>query len=58
MKQVLDPAFARHIPFVVQFPFPDAAQRAEIRRQKAHLQTLLKAAYVYRDNHIELEFRD
>ena len=30
MKSALDPAFMRRIRFVVQFPFPDAAQRAEI----------------------------
>jgi MoxR-like ATPase len=30
MKNALDQAFLRRIRFVVQFPFPDAAQRAEI----------------------------
>jgi SpoVK/Ycf46/Vps4 family AAA+-type ATPase len=30
MKSALDPAFLRRIRFVVQFPFPDAAQRAQI----------------------------
>lgn len=30
MKQALDPAFLRRIRFVVQFPYPDAAQRAAI----------------------------
>jgi ATPase family associated with various cellular activities (AAA) len=30
MKSALDPAFLRRIRFAVQFPFPDAAQRAEI----------------------------
>ena len=30
MKQALDQAFMRRIRFVVQFPFPDAAERAEI----------------------------
>jgi ATPase family associated with various cellular activities (AAA)/Winged helix domain, variant len=30
MKQALDPAFMRRIRFVVQFPFPDYAERAEI----------------------------
>jgi len=30
MKSALDKAFLRRIRFVVQFPFPDAAQRAEI----------------------------
>ncbi len=33
MKQALDPAFLRRIRFVVQFPFPDATQRAEIWRR-------------------------
>jgi hypothetical protein len=33
MKSALDPAFLRRIRFVVQFPFPDADQRAEIWRR-------------------------
>ena len=33
LKQALDPAFLRRLRFVVQFPFPDAAQRAEIWRR-------------------------
>jgi len=33
MKQALDPAFLRRIRFLVQFPFPDASQRAEIWRR-------------------------
>lgn len=33
MRQALDTAFLRRIRFVVQFPFPDAAQRAEIWRR-------------------------
>lgn len=32
-KSALDPAFLRRLRFVVQFPFPDAAQRAEIWRR-------------------------
>ena len=32
-KQALDPAFLRRLRFVVQFPFPDAAQRTEIWRR-------------------------
>ena len=32
-KNDLDPAFLRRIRFVVQFPFPDAAQRTEIWRR-------------------------
>ena len=33
MKAALDTAFLRRIRFIVQFPFPDAAQRAEIWRR-------------------------
>src|SRR4029453_13718030 len=33
MKDALDTAFLRRIRFVVQFPFPDAVQRAEIWRR-------------------------
>lgn len=33
LKSALDTAFLRRIRFIVQFPFPDAAQRAEIWRQ-------------------------
>ncbi|CAN5844835.1 ATP-binding protein [soil metagenome] len=33
MKNALDPAFLRRIRFIVHFPFPDAAQRAEIWRR-------------------------
>ncbi|MFB3921945.1 MAG: ATP-binding protein [Terriglobia bacterium] len=33
LKNVLDPAFLRRIRFVVHFPFPDAAERAEIWRR-------------------------
>ncbi len=33
MKQALDTAFLRRIRFVVEFPFPDTAQRAEIWRR-------------------------
>jgi ATPase family associated with various cellular activities (AAA)/Winged helix domain, variant len=33
MKDILDTAFLRRIRFLVQFPFPDAAQRAEIWRR-------------------------
>jgi SpoVK/Ycf46/Vps4 family AAA+-type ATPase len=32
-KGALDPAFLRRLRFVVQFPFPDAGQRAEIWRR-------------------------
>ncbi len=33
MKDILDTAFMRRIRFIVQFPFPDAIQRAEIWRR-------------------------
>jgi len=33
LKGALDPAFLRRIRFVVQFPFPDVSQRAEIWRR-------------------------
>jgi hypothetical protein len=33
MKTALDTAFLRRLRFIVQFPFPDAAQRAEIWRR-------------------------
>jgi SpoVK/Ycf46/Vps4 family AAA+-type ATPase len=33
MKSALDTAFLRRIRFIMQFPFPDAAQRAEIWRR-------------------------
>jgi len=33
MKEALDPAFLRRLRFVVLFPFPDQAQRAEIWRR-------------------------
>jgi hypothetical protein len=33
LKSTLDPAFLRRVRFVVEFPFPDAAQRSEIWRR-------------------------
>ena len=33
LKSTLDPAFLRRVRFVVEFPFPDAAQRAQIWRR-------------------------
>jgi ATP-dependent 26S proteasome regulatory subunit len=38
-KSALDQAFLRRIRFVVQFPFPDPAQRAEIWRRVFPAQT-------------------
>ena len=37
--------------------FLDDFESMDVRRQKARLQTILKAAHIYRDNRIELEFR-
>jgi SpoVK/Ycf46/Vps4 family AAA+-type ATPase len=39
LKQALDPAFLRRLRFVVQFPFPDPAQRGEIWRRIFPAQT-------------------
>ena len=39
MKEALDPAFLRRLRFVVQFPFPDQRQRAEIWRRMSPVQT-------------------
>lgn len=39
MKEALDTAFLRRIRFVVQFPFPDASQRADIWRRIFPAQT-------------------
>jgi hypothetical protein len=39
MKDAIDPAFLRRIRFVVQFPFPDAAERIEIWRRMFPPQT-------------------
>ena len=39
MKSALDSAFLRRIRFIVQFPFPDAPQRAEIWRRIFPVQT-------------------
>jgi hypothetical protein len=45
------------VPKVIK-TFAEAFQSLDIRQQKAQLQTILKAAYVYNDGRIELEFRD
>ena len=37
--------------------FLEDIQKMEIRWQKAQLQTILKAAHIYRDGKVELEFR-
>ncbi len=41
-KSALDPAFMRRIRFVIQFPFPDANQRAEIWKRIFPQQTPVK----------------
>ena len=38
--------------------FLEAFGGLDIRQQKAHLQGILKAARIYRDGRIELEFRE
>ncbi len=42
MKDALDPAFLRRLRFVVQFPFPTAAERMEIWRRMFPAQTPLE----------------
>ena len=37
--------------------FEEASQSLEPRQQKAQLQTILKAAHIFKDGKIELEFR-
>ncbi len=37
--------------------FEEAFNNLEMRQQKAHLQTILKTAHIYKDGKIELEFR-
>ncbi len=37
--------------------FEEAFNSLELRQQKAQLQTILKAAHIYKDGKIELEFR-
>jgi len=48
---------AERLPQMVK-DFVGTFQRLPIRQQKAELQTILKAAHVYRDGRIELEFRE
>ncbi|MFC2038765.1 recombinase family protein [Chloroflexota bacterium] len=38
--------------------FIDAFESLDIRQQKVHLQSILKAAHIHRDGRIELEFRE
>jgi len=38
--------------------FIEAFENLDIRQQKVHLQSILKAAHIYRDGRVELEFRN
>jgi hypothetical protein len=38
--------------------FLEAFETLDPRQQKAHLQSILKAAHIYTDGRIELEFRE
>ena len=49
-------SLVEQVPRVVK-AFIEAFQATDVRQQKAQLQTILKAARVYRDGRIELEFR-
>lgn len=49
-------ALAEKLPQAIR-TFLEDLQNMDIRQQKAHLQTILKAAHIYRDGRIELEFR-
>jgi site-specific DNA recombinase len=50
-------ALAEKLPQSVQ-TFVELFESLEPRQQKAHLQSILKAAYIYNDGRIELEFRE
>lgn len=45
-----------NVPRAIQ-SFEEAFQNLDARQQKAQLQTILKAANIYKDGNIELEFR-
>jgi len=49
-------ALIKKVPQVIK-TFVEAFQSLEPRQQKAHLQTILKSAHIYKDGKIELEFR-
>jgi hypothetical protein len=49
-------AAAEGLPEAVR-SFLEDFEELDVRRQKAQLQTILKAAYVYRDDRLEVEFR-
>jgi hypothetical protein len=46
----------KRIPTAIK-TFEEAFNSLEPRQQKAQLQTILKAAHIYKDGKIELEFR-
>ncbi len=46
----------KKIPIAIK-TFEEAFNSLELRQQKAQLQTILKAAHIYKDGKIELEFR-
>jgi hypothetical protein len=50
-------AMVERVPRVIK-TFEEAFQSLEPRQQKAQLQTILKAANIYEDGKIELEFRE
>jgi hypothetical protein len=54
MKDALDTAFMRRIRFVVQFPFPDVSQRAEIWRRVFPAETPTEALDVVRLAHLNV----
>ena len=47
---------AERLPGAIQSFLADF-ESLDVRHQKAQLQAILKSAYVFRDDHIELEFR-
>jgi len=48
---------AERIPIEIK-SFLEDFEGLDIRIQKAHLQTILKSAYIHRDRRIEVEFRE
>ena len=49
-------AMIEKVPRVIK-TFLESFQSLDIRQQKAHLQTIIKSAHIYKDGKIELEFR-
>jgi hypothetical protein len=46
----------KRIPTAIK-TFEEAFDSLDVRQQKSQLQTILKAAHIYKDRKIELEFR-